>query len=62
MRTTRHVLHAGICVLTTVVREIVETGDFEATLSWVVGVERLAPFAVFELSDPTRVVVDIAGG
>jgi hypothetical protein len=47
---------------TTVVREIVETGDFEATLSWVVGVDRLAPFAVFELSNPTRVVVDIASG
>lgn len=51
---------AGTRFGTTVVREIVEIGDFEATLSWVVGVDRLAPFAVTELSDPSRVVVDIA--
>jgi hypothetical protein len=47
---------------TTVVREIVETGDFEATMSWVVGLGRQAPFTVTELADPPRVVVDIASG
>ena len=53
---------AGARFGTTVVREIVETGDFEATMSWVVGLERAAPFAVMELSDPTRLVIDIASG
>ena len=47
---------------TSVVEEIVLTGDFEATLSWVIGVDRHAAFSVTELSDPTRVVVDIASG
>ena len=53
---------AGSRFGTTVVREVVETGDFEATLSWVVGLDRQAPFTVTELSAPTRVVVDIASG
>ena len=39
-----------------------ETGDFEATLSWAVGLDRQAPFTATELSAPTRVVVDIASG
>lgn len=47
---------------TAVVEEVVLTGDFEATLSWVIGLDRQAPFAVTELSDPTRVVIDIASG
>lgn len=45
---------------TTSVAEVVQTGDFEATLSWAVGVTTVAPFSVRELSDPTRVVIDIA--
>lgn len=45
---------------TTSVQELVQTGDFEATLGWVVGVARQAPFVVRELSDPSRIVVDIA--
>jgi hypothetical protein len=45
---------------TTTVAEVVQTGDFEATLSWAIGVGRRTPFAVSELSDPTRVVIDIA--
>jgi hypothetical protein len=45
---------------TTAVRAIVETGDFEATLSWAVGLDAQVPFTVSELSDPTRVVVDVA--
>jgi hypothetical protein len=47
---------------TSVVEEIVLTGDFEATMSWVIGTDRQAAFSVTELSDPTRVVLDIAGG
>lgn len=45
---------------TSVVEEVVLTGDFEATLSWVIGLDRRAPFTVTELSDPTRIVIDIA--
>jgi hypothetical protein len=47
---------------TSVVEEVVLTGDFEATLSWVIGLDRQAPFTVTELADPTRVVIDIASG
>lgn len=45
-----------------IVEEVVLTGDFEATLSWVIGIGRQAPFTVTELSDPTRVVIDVANG
>lgn len=47
---------------TSAVEEVVLTGDFEATLSWVIGIDDQAPFTVTELSDPTRVVVDISSG
>lgn len=43
-----------------IVEEVVLTGDYEATLSWVIGIDRQAPFTVTELSDPPRVVIDIA--
>jgi hypothetical protein len=43
------------------VKEIVRTGDFEAHLSWVIGAERTAPFAVEWLDDPIRLVVDVFG-
>lgn len=42
------------------VREAVRTGDFEAVLSWVLGIDGTAPFLVTELSDPPRLVVDVA--
>lgn len=41
------------------VRELVRAGDFEAILTWVVGMDEPRPFTVTTLSDPTRVVVDI---
>jgi len=41
------------------VREVVRTGDFEALLTWVVGLDEQRPFTVNVLHDPTRVVVDI---
>lgn len=42
------------------VTEAVRTGDFEAVLSWVLGVDGEAPFVVTELSGPPRLVVDVA--
>ena len=42
------------------VTEAVRTGDFEAVLSWVLGVDGEAPFLVTELSNPPRLVVDVA--
>lgn len=43
---------------TSVVREVVRTGDFEAVLSWAVGLEDPVAFRVRQLSDPPRLVVD----
>ena len=45
-----------------VVREVVRTGDFEAVLSWVIGVESERQFRVLRLDDPARLVVDIPTG
>ncbi len=42
------------------VTEAVRTGDFEAVLSWVLGLDGEAPFLVTELSNPPRLVVDVA--
>jgi hypothetical protein len=42
---------------TEVVTEVVRTGDFEATLTWVVGVEREVPFRVDP--DPTTGTVTV---
>lgn len=42
------------------VTELVRVDDWEANLSWVVGVERTAPFAVEWLANPRRLVVDVA--
>ncbi|MEX2620639.1 MAG: hypothetical protein WD250_10500 [Egibacteraceae bacterium] len=43
-----------------VITEVVRTGDFEGHLTWVVGLRSKQPFAVTVLSDPLRLVVDIA--
>ncbi len=46
---------------TTTVTELVQTGDFEAVLTWVVGVERELPFKVTVSTNPKPVlIVDIA--
>jgi hypothetical protein len=45
---------------TSVVREIVRTGDFEAVLTWAVGLDERVPFRVLTLDDPSRIVVDVA--
>jgi hypothetical protein len=43
---------------TSVVREVVRTGDFEAVLSWAVGLSDRVDFRVTTLQDPPRLVVD----
>jgi hypothetical protein len=42
-----------------VVRELALVEDFEGNLRWVVGLGSQTPFAVDELSDPLRLVVDV---
>jgi len=44
---------------TTYAREAARTGDFEAILAWVVGLDEGRDFKVSTLADPTRLVVDI---
>ncbi len=39
--------------------QVVKAGDFEAVLSFGVGVARAAPFHVFTLTNPSRVVIDL---
>lgn len=41
------------------ITEAVRTGDFEATLTWTVGLEERAPFSVTVLESPLRLVVDV---
>ena len=43
---------------TSVVREIVRTGDFEAVLTWAVGLDARVAYRVLTLDDPARIVVD----
>jgi hypothetical protein len=43
---------------TEVVTEAKAAGDFEATLTWVVGLRSEVPFRVQELQDPPRIEVD----
>ena len=44
---------------TSVVREVVRSGDFEAVLSWAIGVQERVDFRVQALDDPARLVVDV---
>jgi hypothetical protein len=41
-----------------VVKEVVRTGDFEAVLSWAVGLEAKVPFRVTTATSPSRLIVD----
>jgi hypothetical protein len=45
---------------TTAVTEVVRSGDFEANLTWVIGVRSKAEFRVSTLPNPTRVVIEVA--
>jgi hypothetical protein len=40
-------------------REVVKTGDFEAAVTWVLGLSERRPFAASVSSSPSRVVVEI---
>jgi hypothetical protein len=42
----------------TVVREVVRTGDFEAVLTWAVGLDSKVPFRVTTATSPSRLIVD----
>jgi hypothetical protein len=44
---------------TEMVEEVVRTGDFEAVLTWVAGLDERAPFRVLRLFGPPRIVVDV---
>jgi hypothetical protein len=44
---------------TRVVTEAVLTGDFEAVLTWTVGLEEAKPFRVSTLPNPSRVILDV---
>jgi hypothetical protein len=43
---------------TTVVTEVKAAGDFEAVLTWVVGLRYRVPFRVSVLDGPPRIVID----
>jgi hypothetical protein len=43
---------------TSVVREVVRLGDFEAVLTWAIGLEERVDFRVLTLTHPARLVVD----
>ncbi|MBW3573589.1 MAG: hypothetical protein KY450_01825 [Actinobacteria bacterium] len=45
---------------TEVVTEVVRIGDFEANLTWVIGLDEMVPYRVEVLSNPARVVIDLA--
>lgn len=49
---------AGSGAGTSVVRELVRTGDFEAVLSWAVGLDQRVDFRVQRIDGPPRLVVD----
>ena len=40
------------------VEEVVDSGDFEAVLSWAIGLDKRVPFRVQVLDSPARLVVD----
>jgi hypothetical protein len=39
---------------------LARVGDFEAVLTWAIGVTTMPPFKVTTLTDPPRLVIDIA--
>jgi hypothetical protein len=43
---------------TSVVHELVRLGDFEAVLTWAIGLEERVDFRVLTLTDPARLVID----
>lgn len=49
----------GSSANTEIIEELVRTGDFEAVLTWVAGLDERAPFRVLRLAGPPRIVVDV---
>ncbi len=49
---------AGSSAGTSIVQELVRTGDFEAVLSWAIGVEDKVDFRVRTATSPARLIVD----
>src|SRR4051794_35742589 len=41
-----------------VVKEVVRTGDFEAVLTWAIGLDAKVPFLVSTAASPSRLIVD----
>jgi hypothetical protein len=48
----------GAAAGASVVQELVRTGDFEAVLSWAIGLSDKADFRVRMATSPTRLIVD----
>jgi hypothetical protein len=46
----------------TALKEVARTGDFEAVVSYGLGVDQQRPFTVSTLSGPSRLVIDIQTG
>jgi hypothetical protein len=44
---------------TTWIQQVRRTGDFEAVLTWVIGLDKKRPFHVSTEGGPTRVIVDV---
>ena len=44
---------------TTTMTEAKNLGDFEAVNFWLVGIDRARAFRVLQLTEPTRIVVDV---
>jgi hypothetical protein len=53
------IAHRDQLVDMVVVKQLQQTCDFEAVVSWVIGVRRPNPYRVLALNDPTRLVVDV---
>jgi hypothetical protein len=47
---------------TSTIEEVVRNGDFEAVLSWAIGLDERVPFRVLVLDSPSRLVVDFDNG
>ncbi len=47
---------------TTVIRDLVRTGDYDGVLTWVVGTAAPVPFRVLTLDGPSRLVIDLQTG
>ena len=47
---------------TSTIEEVVRSGDFEAVLSWAIGLDERVPFRVLVLDSPARLVVDFDNG